>query len=213
MSSIVHAKSAGRPLYEDVAVKPEGQVESFDISDEELKKFNIFRFKQLVEEYAMNEVRTPEGRPLTQVETNLLVKNFVESNISPQLLLNVTFQGELELPFSGKTQEEIEAQKAQVIQTLSNIAKTRNEMAAYMNYEDVRCFYRNFRDSEAAEKGLVPANDVNTRSPLANILKASDDVVIVGKCRGCGLLNVNVFAREYAMSPETREYYSACAGK
>ncbi|MGZ3743167.1 MAG: hypothetical protein ACXVB1_17145 [Pseudobdellovibrionaceae bacterium] len=209
LSSVGHAQSEGSTsrsaLYEDIPVSNSlEESQNFDTpSDDSGSNLEDrkLKFRQKIEEFATNEFRTPEGRTITQEEANLLVKYFVQLKLPPEVLTSMEYQANLKIPTT--------ADKAQVIQTIINISKTRTDMAAYMEHPNVRCFYRNYRDTNAVEEVLANSKNPKLMAPLADIFKRSDDVVIVGKCQGCGLLALD----EFAMSPEERAKYSACAGK
>jgi hypothetical protein len=161
---------------------------------------NLILFKQTIEELALNDKRTPapENKAFNQLEANLLVKYFLKLNINPDSVLSMRFQGSLDI----KNVRD----KAQAIQTINNIANTRKDMNLYLALSDVRCFYRNYFDPNAVFNNLRLSDSLK-KDPLTEIFKRSDDVTIVGKCRGCGLLKLD----EFSMTAEQREQYSACS--
>ncbi|HEY8269386.1 MAG TPA: hypothetical protein VIG33_00740 [Pseudobdellovibrionaceae bacterium] len=214
LSTASHADQSATPStspgFEDVLVRDKKDLDAdsnMGLTARELEA-NRLMFKQKVEEFAMNAFRTPEGRPIIQAEANLLVKYFIELKLPPEALTSYTFHSDLKLPFVGN-EAQIKAQRSQVIQTLVNIGQTRTDMDTYLVEDDVRCFYRNFRDTDAVEEVLKLSENAKMMNPLADIFRRSDDVVIVGKCQGCGLLNIKGYPKtpEEEMNP-----FSACAG-
>jgi hypothetical protein len=214
LSSVGQAESASisaeAPPFKDVLL-PNPSVNFQGSASEKPSISDMLNFKQKIVDLATNEDRTPEGKGLTQAEANSLVDDFVKLNIQPEILISYNFQSDLAKSIQAN------ADKAQVIQTITNIAKTRidmNTISSVLQYHDVRCFFRKYADSDATaemltrSKSEILSHTENPKlaAPLTEIYHPSDDVVIVGKCQGCGLLNLEGFA----MAPGN---YSDCKGR
>lgn len=221
LSSVGRAEVASTvsasPLFEDILLSDPSsknlQSSDSDESSEPHKtsESDTLKFKEAVVNLATNKFRTPEGKALTQAEANLLVKYFVQLNIKPEIILDsYKFQSDLKKEIHPNVDSiQADADRAQVIQTITNIAKTRVDMAAYLEHPNVRCFFRNYRDENALSDVNKLTDNAKLKAPLTEIYKRSDDVLIVGKCQGCGLLALE----EFAMTPEQTGKYSACGGK
>lgn len=168
-------------------------------STEQLKS-NIQLYKQIVEALTNNDIRSTEGRALTQAETNLLVKYFLQLKLDHATLTSEGFKARLSIA-------NIE-DKAQAIQILKNIATTRKEMDSYLDLGSVKCFFRNYKDPNAAFEEIKVSESFN-RAPLTDILRKSDEATVVGKCRGCGLLSLH----EFSMVEDQRLKYPACVNE
>lgn len=214
LSSVGRAESANMsaeaPQFKDVLL-PNPSVNLQGSASEKPSISEILNFKQKIVDLATNEDRTPEGKGLTQAEANSLVDDFVKLNLKPDTLTAYNFQSDLVKSLQAN------ADKAQVIQTITNIANTRIDMdtiSALAQYHDVRCFFRKYADSDATANMLNrsktellrQAENPDQVAPLTEVYHPSDDVVIVGKCQGCGLLNL----RSFPMAPGN---YSDCKGK
>jgi hypothetical protein len=145
-------------------------------------------------------VRSPQGKAFTQLEANLLVKYFLELKIKPETLLSLGFQGKLAIP--------LDKDKDQAVQTIKNIANIRIDLAEFEEYPDVRCFYRNYKDSNAPTDSIDFTNE-QKQFPIADIFRRIDDVTIVGKCRGCGLLNY--YTEKMSMPVELKQKFEGCS--
>jgi len=153
-------------------------------------------FKVLVEALASNQKRTNEGKPLVQSETNQLIKAFIDLDLRPNDLTSFELTGHLKIyPLKDRVQ---------VIQTLKNIADTKDEMESYLSLDDVRCSFRNYENSDAPLE-LLRSEDVVKNSSMEFLFPASDDVSIVGVCRGCGLMGLP----EFKVNADQEKYCSS----
>lgn len=191
MESLKLADSQDKSHFEDLSFPAEA----------EFSYTNNLEFKQIVEVLAVNDVRTntPQKKGITQPEVNLLVKYFLRLNIDPGEILSPGFQGHLKIPNMKD--------KSQVIQVLKNIANTRTDMSGYLDYNDVTCFFRNFNDANGPFMPEYKNDDISAEK--LNSIKQLDDVTIVGKCHGCGLLDSPEFSK---MSAAQKATFKSCKG-
>lgn len=148
-------------------------------------KADLQTYKQAIEMLANNEIRSESGKAFTQTEANLLIKYFLQLNLDFDDLLSPGFRGSWRI---ASIRDNVQA-----IQIIENIANTRKDMDEYLELGDVKCFFRNYKDPNTEVEGVKMTYALK-QMPLAEILKRSEEAIVVGKCRGCGLLKLPEFA-------------------